>query len=92
MQMIDYMNEKDYTKEPGTIENQKSHPKFVLIRQDGTILYADLSNDEKLISIFGKTERCAEHRQYISKLIENFFPTRTDLKEKVIQGNLRPNL
>lgn len=88
MQMIDFMNQNDYTKEIGTTESRKTHPKFVLIRPDGTILYSDLSNDEKMISIFGKEEKCMEHRQYIAKLIENFFPDRTDLKEKVLQGNI----
>ena len=41
-----------------------------------------------MISIFGKEEKCMEHRQYITKLTENFFPDRTDLKEKVLQGNI----
>ena len=31
MQAIDFMNECVYSKQPGTVDNVKSHPKFVLI-------------------------------------------------------------
>ena len=53
MEAIDFMNGSSYLKEPGTVDDIASHPKFVLIRPDGTILYSDTSNDGKMISLHG---------------------------------------
>ena len=88
MQAIDFMNECVYSKQPGTIDNVKSHPKFVLICPDGTILYSDMSNDGKTISIFNKEITCNQPQHYLAKLVENFFPDKIDLLEKIKQGNI----
>ena len=66
----------------------KSHPKFALIRPDGIILYADMSNDGKIISIGDKEMICDQHQHYLAKLVENFYPEKTELLEKITQGNV----
>lgn len=88
MHAIDFMNKSIYLKEPGTIDNMKGHPKFALIRPDGIILYADMSNDGKIISIGDKEMICDQHQHYLAKLVENFYPEKTELLEKITQGNV----
>ena len=66
MEAIDFMNQEIYSKQPGTVEDITSHPKFVLIRPDGTILYSDTSNDSKDISIHGISVRCTHHQHYMA--------------------------
>ena len=88
MEAIDFMNQEIYSKQPGTVEDITSHPKFVLIRPDGTILYSDTSNDGKDISIHGVSVRCTHHQHYMAKLVENYFPEKQELAKKIDQGNI----
>ena len=88
MEAIDFMNQSIYLKQPGTVDDITSHPKFVLIRPDGTILYSDTSNDGKIISIHGKEVKCTHHEHYMAKLVENYFPEKQELANKIEQGNI----
>lgn len=88
MEIIDFMNQEIYSKQPGTVDDIMSHPKFVLIRPDGTILYSDTSNDEKTISLYGVDVMCTHHQHYMAKLVENYFPEKQELAEKINQGNI----
>lgn len=88
MEIIDFMNQNGYSKQPGTVDDITSHPKFVLIRPDGTILYSDTSNDGKNISIHGVDVKCTHHQHYMAKLVENYFPEKQELAEKIDQGNI----
>ena len=87
MKAIDFMNKSIYSKQPGVVNDRKSHPKFVLICPNGIILYSDLSNDGKQISFNGRKVNCSHHEHYISKLIENYFPDKINLIQKLEQGN-----
>lgn len=88
MKAIDFMNQTEYLKKPGTAEDITSHPKFVIICTDGTIFYSDTSNDGKVISIYGNEVCCVRHEHYMAKLVENYFPDKTELAVKISQGNI----
>lgn len=88
MEAIDFMNQSLYSKQPGSASDITSHPKFVLIRPDGTILYSDMSNDGREISISGNRVICTEHQHYMAKLVENYFPEKKELAKKINQGNV----
>lgn len=88
MQAIDYMNNCIYDKKPGTVDDLATHPKFVLIKPDGTIFYADTGNDSKKIMICGKEQTCSNHSHYLFKLLEGYFKEKVELLEKVKQNNV----
>ena len=88
MEAIDFMNQSIYLKEPGTVSDVESHPKFVVIRPDGTILYSDTSSDGQMISIHGKKVKCTHHKHYMAKLVENYFPEKVELANQIDQDNI----
>ena len=69
MEAIDFMNRTLYQKLPGNLDDISSHPKFVLIRPDGTTFYSDLSNDGKTIFVFDEEKICSSHIDYVGKLV-----------------------
>lgn len=87
MAVFDFINQCTYSKPAGNLNDMESHPKFVLIRRDGTILYSDTSNDEKEITIQGQKVQCNKHEHYLAKLIENYYQNSEELVEMVQQGN-----
>ena len=92
MEAIDFMNQTLYQKLPGSLDDISSHPKFVLIRPDGTIFYFVLSNDGKKITVFGQEKICDSHTDYIGKLVESYFSDHDAMVEDVKKGNLYDNL
>lgn len=73
MEAIDFINNKLYKKGPGNKEDISTHPKIIVIRPDGTILYSDTSNDGEKISTFGEKIICESHTDYIKVLSERYF-------------------
>lgn len=93
MNAIDFMNNKKYDKNPGTDDNLKSHPKIIIIKKDGTILYSDTSNDGKRVMAFGEEIRCDTHTDYIKVLVDRFYSDNEEMvsnaKKEFLPGNMR---
>ena len=93
MNAIDFMNNKKYDKNPGTDDNLKSHPKIIIIKKDGTILYSDTSNDGKRVMAFGEEIRCDTHTDYIKVLVDRFYSDNEEIvsnaKKEFLPGNMR---
>lgn len=93
MNAIDFMNNKKYAKNPGTDDNLKSHPKIIIIKKDGTILYSDTSNDGKRVMAFGEEIRCDTHTDYIKVLVDRFYSDNEEMvsnaKKEFLPGNMR---
>ena len=92
MQAIDFMNDCLYDKEPGSLDNLKSHPKMIIIKKDGTILFSDRTSDDKKFTMFGEEIICNNHMDYMKALAEKYFSHNYKMIEDAKKGNLYGNL
>ena len=92
MQAIDFMNDCLYGKKPGMVDNLLSHPKIIIIKQDGTILFSDRTNDNKKFTMFGEEKVCNSHIDYMKLLAEKYFSDNTRMVGFARKGNLYGNL
>lgn len=87
MEIIDFVNKTNYTKESSK-DNEKSHPKMFAIAPNGTIYLADTANDGKYLSILGNNEYLENHVSYMNVLIENYFSDNLMLLENAKKKSL----
>ena len=92
MQAIDFMNDCLYEKIPGTLDNLESHPKIIIIKKDGTILFSDRACDDKKYNMFGEEKVCNNHIDYVKVLVEKYFSDNSLMVESAKKGDLYGNL
>lgn len=92
MEAIDFMSNQLYEKKPGTRDVISSHPKLVVIRPDGTILYSDTSNVGKNFSAFGEEHICDNHTDYMKALVDRYFSNDAQMVEDAKKGSLFANI
>ena len=92
MNVIDFMNNKKYDKNPGNEADLKSHPKIIIIKKDGTILYSDTSNDGKRVMAFGEEIRCDTHTDYIKVLVDRFYSDNEEMVSNAKKESLHDNM
>lgn len=92
MNALDFMTNRLYEKPPGVKDKVKTHPKIVIIKPDGTILFSDMSNDGMTYQALRKEFICERHEDYMKILAKSYFKDNEIFVQHAKNGNVFGNI